>query len=163
MSRSTPAIRLWPPSLNKRSTGYILNKVAAWDVGGHFLALSFLLLFRLVRRRDWWGLCLPIGTFCKLKLTYVSASYTTATYHWLQATVSASSSELFSTKTQRVWASSLQCKFSQSLRLQRSWPSTTSYTEGSYATALGTSLALSALVLLLECSSTAIWLHSRFR
>lgn len=104
-----------------------------------------------------------VGPLPKLKLTYVSASHTTASNHWLQATVLASSSELFSTKIQRVWASSLRYKFSQSLRLQRSWPSTTSYTEGSYATALGKSSALSALVLLLECSSTAIWLHSRFK
>lgn len=52
--------------------GYTPNKPVAIIAGGLFGALSFVLFLRLLRRKDWWGLCLPIGTLSKANVGELS-------------------------------------------------------------------------------------------
>lgn len=63
------------PNLMYNFAGYDPNKPAAGSAGTLFFLLSVALFLRLSHRRDWWGLCLPIGVFCKLVLLVIEKTY----------------------------------------------------------------------------------------
>lgn len=91
------------PNLMYNLAGYDPNKPAAGSAGALFFLLSVALFLRLSHRRDWWGLCLPIGVFCKLVLLVIEK-----TYHLLfQATALAIFSALLSIVIQIMRAFSL--------------------------------------------------------
>lgn len=45
--------------------GYRPNSVLAIVVAAVYGTIGSALFFRAMRSRAWWGLCLPIGSFCK--------------------------------------------------------------------------------------------------
>lgn len=55
-------VRYYFDETNLCPLGYTPNKTAAIVAGVAYIIVSVGLFIRLWRRRDWWGLCLPIGT-----------------------------------------------------------------------------------------------------
>lgn len=49
-------------------TDYVPNKPVAVIAGALYLLLGLGLLFRVAKRKDWWGVCLPIGAIGELQV-----------------------------------------------------------------------------------------------